>query len=127
MTATLEMPTTELSPQRVALLNLAMLMNLEGKHRKDLALHMNKMPQSISRMLGSDYKWSFNDMCAAAEFVGVPIGALVDPTLSPARALDIIGENGIDAPEGGQPVVSNDDSRRPAGHGWPVANLTLAA
>lgn len=125
MTATLEMPDVALSPQRVALLNLAMLMNLEGKHRKDLALHMGKMPQSISRMLGEDYKWSFNDMCKAAEFVGVPIGTLVDPALSPARALDIIGE--LSTPEGGLSVAGNGDSRRPAGYGLNRAEFALAA
>lgn len=123
------------TPQDVALLNLDMFMKIEGKYRKDLAAYLGRRPQHISRMMSGENNWTLNDMFKAARFVGVSLDVLTDPELTPSKAYTIVkgGERGgwswqqHDAPEGGQSVVSIDDSRRPAGHGWPMANLTLAA
>ena len=122
MTTTAPQPIAAISPQKVALLNLNMFMQLEGKYRKDLAEHMNKMPQSVSRMLvNNNYKWSFDDMCEAARFVGVSLDTLTDPTLTPQRALSIISERNND--EGGLQVAVDHGYRRQRSSG----EYTLAA
>lgn len=91
------------------LLNLNMFMQLEGKMRKDLAKHMGKMPQSLSRQFSRGSNWSLNDTVRAAEFVGVSVDVLLDPTLTPAKALAIIGERHND--EGGLQVAVNNGYR----------------
>ncbi len=107
-------------------MNLNMLMQLEGKYRKDLAKSLGRMPQAVSRMFVSGSEWTFNDMFKAAEFVGVSLDVLTDPTLTPAKALAIIGERSdtdTDTSEGGLRVAVNSGYRRPRGGVF----LTLAA
>ena len=98
--------TTIADPQATALRNVDLLMHLEGKYRKDLAVYLGRIPQVMSRMMKSGSTWSFNDMYRTAEFLGVPLEVLTDPTLSPDRALSIIGERRNDNDgNGGLPVV----------------------
>lgn len=85
-------PKVAASPQDIAILNLNMLMQLEGRYRKDLAEYIGRRPQNLSRMMSGESNWALNDMWKAAEFVGVSLDVLTDPTLTPAKALSIIGE-----------------------------------
>ena len=96
-------------PQDVAILNLNMLMHVQGKYRKDLAKELGRVPQVMSRMFNSGSEWTFNDMFKAAEFVGVSLDVLTDPTLTPTKALAIIGERHND--EGGLQVAVNNGYR----------------
>lgn len=114
-------------PQNTAIMNLNMLMQLEGKYRKDLAKSLGRMPQAVSRMFVSGSEWTFNDMFKAAEFVGVSLDVLTDPTLTPAKALSIIGERRNDNDgNGGLPVVNVDDFRLRGG-AWKAQAMVLAA
>ena len=116
MTTATTAPQVAVSPQDVAILNLNMLMQLEGKYRKDLAQHLGRKPQNMSRMMLGGSNWAFNDMFKAAEFVGVTIDVLTDPTLTPSKALAIIGERGGDDGKGGwQAAVDNGRRRRGSG------------
>ena len=128
MTATAAMPAIATHPQDIAILNLNMLMQLEGKYRKDLAKHLGRMPQAVSRMFIIGSEWTFNDMWKAAEFVGVSLDVLTDPTLTPAKALSIIGErhDDNDGKNGGLPVVNVDDFRLRGG-AWKAPAMILAA
>ncbi len=113
------MPSVVSRPQDVAILNLNMLMHLEGKYRKDLAKYLGRMPQAVSRMFTSGSEWTFNDMFKAAEFVGVTLDVLTDPTLTQTKALGIIGErrgDDNDNGDGGQ-LVGVDAGRRQRGSG----------
>lgn len=115
-------------PQDVAILNLNMLMHVQGKYRKDLAKELGRVPQVMSRMFNSGSEWTFNDVYKAARFVGVSLDVLTDPTLTPAKALAIIGERSdtdtdTDTSEGGLRVAVNSGYRRPRGGVF----LTLAA
>lgn len=96
-------------PQDVAILNLNMLMHVQGKYRKDLAKELGRVPQVMSRMFNSGSEWTFNDVYKAARFVGVSLDTLTDPTLTPAKALAIIGERHND--EGGLQVAVNNGYR----------------
>ncbi|WP_288924091.1 XRE family transcriptional regulator [uncultured Bifidobacterium sp.] len=119
MTTTIAMPSVVSRPQDVAILNLNMLMHLEGKYRKDLAKYLGRMPQAVSRMFTSGSEWTFNDMFKAAEFVGVTLDVLTDPTLTQTKALGIIGErrgDDNDNGDGGQ-LVGVDAGRRQRGSG----------
>lgn len=119
--------TTIADPQATALRNVDLLMHLEGKYRKDLAVYLGRIPQVMSRMMKSGSTWSFNDMYRTAEFLGVPLEALTDPTLSPDRALSIIGERRNDNDgNGGLPVVNVDDFRLRGG-AWKTPAMVLAA
>lgn len=125
MTTATALPETVATPQDIAILNLNMLMQLEGKYRKDLAEYMGKRPQNLSRMMTGDSNWAFNDMVRAAEFVGVSVGSLLDPSLTPAKALSIIGERRNDNDNGdGGLLVGVDAGRRQRGSG---VIFTLAA
>lgn len=106
----------DVDPQEVALLNLDMLMRIEGKYRKDLAAYLGRIPQVLSRMMKSGSSWSFNDMSKAAQFVGVSLDTLADPTLTPAKARELL-ENG------GLTVADDGDFRCTGG----ACALTLAA
>lgn len=94
-------------------MNLNMLMQLEGRYRKDLAEYIGRFPQALSRMMLGKSNWPLNDIVKAAEFVGVSVDVLLDPTLTPAKALAIIGERHND--EGGLPVAVNSGYRRHRG------------
>ena len=119
--------TTIADPQATALRNVDLLMHLEGKYRKDLAVYLGRIPQVMSRMMKSGSTWSFNDMYRTAEFLGVPLEVLTDPTLSPDRALSIIGERRNDNDGiGGLPVVNVDDFRLRGG-AWKAPAMILAA
>lgn len=120
------MPRIAANPQDTAILNLNMLMQIEGLYRKDLANHLGRKPQNLSRMMTGESNWAFNDVVRAAEFVGVSLDVLTDPTLTPAKALAIIGERSdtdTDTSEGGLRVAVNSGYRRPRGGVF----LTLAA
>ena len=78
-------PKVAASPQDIAILNLNMLMQLEGRYRKDLAEYIGRRPQNLSRMMSGESNWALNDMWKAAEFVGVSLDVLTDPTLTPAK------------------------------------------
>ena len=53
-------------------------------------------------MMAGESNWAFNDVVRAAEFVGVSLDVLTDPTLTPAKALAIVGErNNDDDDDGG--------------------------
>lgn len=86
-----------------------MLMQIEGLYRKDLANHLGRKPQNLSRMMAGESNWAFNDVVRAAEFVGVSLDVLTDPTLTPTKALAIIGERHND--EGGLQVAVNNGYR----------------
>lgn len=118
------MPNATLRKQDTVALNVNMILGNTSLKKKDLAKALGISPQSLSSRLNSSAIWSIDEVCRAADFFGIPLLSLLDPQLTPASALAQIAEHDN---EGGLPVVSNDDSRRPAGHGWPVANLTLAA
>ena len=132
MTATLAAPAAVRTPQDIALYNLDQFMRFEGKQRKDLAAHLGIVPQVVSRMMSGKHAIRLNDICSAADFVGVPLDVLLRDDLTQAdfayySGAALAGERGGDYPEGGLPVVSNDDSRRQAGHGWPRGYWMLAA
>ena len=116
-------PKVAASPQDIAILNLNMLMQLEGRYRKDLAEYIGRRPQNLSRMMSGESNWALNDMWKAAEFVGVSLDVLTDPTLTPAKALSIIGER---RGNGGLPVVNVDDFRLRGG-AWKAQAMVLAA
>lgn len=103
------MPRIAANPQDTAILNLNMLMQIEGLYRKDLANHLGRKPQNLSRMMAGESNWAFNDVVRAAEFVGVSLDVLTDPTLTPAKALAIVGERHND--EGGLQVAVNNGYR----------------
>lgn len=121
-------PKVAASPQDIAILNLNMLMQLEGRYRKDLAEYIGRRPQNLSRMMSGESNWALNDMWKAAEFVGVSLDVLTDPTLTPSKALSIIGERHDDNDEknGGLPVVNVDDFRLRGG-AWKAPAMILAA
>ena len=127
MTVTMTAPKVAASPQDIAILNLNMLMQLEGRYRKDLAEYIGRRPQNLSRMMSGKSNWALNDMWKAAEFVGVSLDVLTDPTLTPAKALSIIGERRNDNDgNGGLPVVNVDDFRLRGG-AWKAPAMILAA
>lgn len=109
MNTTTKEPSVGVMPQDVAILNLNMLMHVQGKYRKDLAKELGRVPQVMSRMFNSGSEWTFNDVYKAARFVGVSLDTLTDPTLTPAKALAIIGERHND--EGGLQVAVNNGYR----------------
>ena len=120
-------PKVAASPQDIAILNLNMLMQLEGRYRKDLAEYIGRRPQNLSRMMSGESNWALNDRWKAAEFVGVSLDVLTDPTLTPAKALSIIGERRNDNDgNGGLPVVNVDDFRLRGG-AWKAQAMVLAA
>ena len=89
--------TTIADPQATALRNVDLLMHLEGKYRKDLAVYLGRIPQVMSRMMKSGSTWSFNDMYRTAEFLGVP---LYEVKKSSAEAVITYGETKVN--EGGE-------------------------
>lgn len=127
MTTTLIQPTAraDVEPQDIALRNLDMLMHVQGKYRKDLARHLGRIPQALSRMMKSGSAWTFNDMCKAADFVGVPVGTLLDPTLTPTKAAALSGNHDNEDIDDGGSLVGGDAGRRRTGSG--AIRLTLAA
>lgn len=108
---TTTMPAVEVSPQDVAILNLNMLMQIEGKYRKDLATYIGRKPQNLSRMMNGDSNWAINDMFKAAQFVGVTLDVLTDPSLTPAKAIAIISKYEDDYEGGSSVVDAINDSR----------------
>ena len=116
MTTATAVPSVAVRPQDIAILNLNMLMQLEGKYRKDLAKYLGRMPQAVSRMFISGSEWTFNDMFKAAEFVGVSLDVLTDPSLTQTKALQIISERRGDDDEGGL-MAAVDNGRRRRGSG----------
>lgn len=132
MTATLEAPTAVKTPQDIALYNLDQFMRFEGKQRKDLAAYLGIVPQVVSRMMSGKHAIRLNDICRAADFVGVPLDVLLRDDLTRADFAYYSGaalavEHIEDEGNGGLPVVDSDDLRRPAGHGWPRGYWMLAA
>ena len=146
MTATLTAPMAReqaTDPQSIALRNIDMLMHLEGKYRKDLAKHLGRVPQAISRMMKNESSWSFNDMYRTAEFLSVSVNDLSDPDLSPTKAVEIINASKDDGDDeggehrtewswlttnknGGLPVVNVDDFRL-GSRAWMAPAMILAA
>ncbi len=110
------MPRIAANPQDTAILNLNMLMQIEGLYRKDLANHLGRKPQNLSRMMAGESNWAFNDVVRAAEFVGVSLDVLTDPTLTPAKALAIVGERNNDDDDDGGLAVALSDGRRTSGY-----------
>lgn len=66
-------------------------------------------------MLGKS-NWPLNDIVKAAEFVGVSVDVLLDPTLTPAKALAIVGERNNDDDDDGGLAVALSDGRRTSGY-----------
>ena len=61
-------PKVAASPQDIAILNLNMLMQLEGRYRKDLAEYIGRRPQNLSRMMSGESNWALNDMWRRLRF-----------------------------------------------------------
>lgn len=116
MNTTTKEPSVGVVPQDVAILNLNMLMHVQGKYRKDLAKELGRVPQVMSRMFNSGSEWTFNDVYKAARFVGVSLDVLTDPTLTPAKALAIVGERNNDDDDDGGLAVALSDGRRTSGY-----------
>lgn len=99
-------------------MNVNMILANTGLYKRDLAKAMNISPQAMASRLQSKAIWSIDEVCAAADFFGIPITKLLDPSLTPAEALSIISERHDD--EGGLPVADSISDGRLRG-AWSLA------
>ena len=110
MTAVLPAPKSrKASACDVAINNINMIIAVRHIAKKDIALAMGKVPQAFSRMLKPGYHWTFDDMLLASDVIGVGLNDLTDPSLTPARVLQI---QKTAAPSDG------NDGQLVAGHGF---------
>lgn len=100
MTTVSIQPSATLRRQDTVAMNVNMILANTGLYKRDLAKAMGISPQAMASRLQSKAIWSIDEVCAAADFFGLPITALLDPFLTPAKALDIISKH-----EGGSPVA----------------------
>lgn len=100
--------------QSVAVGNIKMMLSIRGLKQSDLAAYMGKRRQNLNRMLRSGMQWTFNDMCAAADFLGVSVDTLMRSDLTQS---ELRGNGGS--------LVGGDAGRRRTGSG--AIRLTLAA
>lgn len=117
--------------QKIAVGNVNLFLTVSHLKKKDLAEHMSKKPAVMPRMLKNEQVWYFDDMCNAADFLGVSLETLQrkDLTVSEAQSIwDNIKAKRADNQNGGLPVVNIDDSRRRSGVWiWRALNVILAA
>ena len=71
-------------------MNTNMILSNSGLMKKDLAKAMGLSPQSMASRLQSKADWTIDETCAAADFFGVPLMALLDENLTPAKAMEYI-------------------------------------
>ena len=90
-------------------MNANMILSNSGLMKKDLAKAMGLSPQSMASRLQSKADWTIDETCAAADFFGVPLMALLDENLTPAKAIEYIKNRRSDNGNDGQVV---------AGHGF---------
>ena len=90
-------------------MNTNMILSNSGLMKKDLAKAMGLSPQSMASRLQSKADWTIDETCAAADFFGVPLMALLDENLTPAKAMEYIKNRRSDNGNDGQLV---------AGHGF---------
>ncbi len=64
-----------------------MILSNSGLMKKDLAKAMGLSPQSMASRLQSKADWTIDETCAAADFFGVPLMALLDENLTPAKSM----------------------------------------
>nr|UVY22812.1 MAG: helix-turn-helix domain protein [Bacteriophage sp.] len=102
-------PSATLRRQDVVAMNTNMILSNSGLMKKDLAKAMGLSPQSMASRLQSKADWTIDETCAAADFFGVPLMALLDENLTPAKAMEYIKNRRSDNGNGGQVV---------AGHGF---------
>ena len=98
-------------------MNTNMILSNSGLMKKDLAKAMGLSPQSMAPRLQSKADWTIDETCAAADFFGVPLMALLDENLTPAKAMEYIKNRRSDNGNDGQLV---------AGHGfepWTSGNV----
>ena len=69
-------------------MNTNMILSNSGLMKKDLAKAMGLSPQSMASRLQSKADWTIDETCAAADFLGVPLMALLDENLTPAKAME---------------------------------------
>lgn len=95
--------------QDIVAKNVTLIVQARGLRKKDLAKAMGVSPQAVSTRLQGTANWTLDEACAAADFLGVSLGCLLQPTLT---AEEILGYKKTAAPDdgnGGQSV---------AGHGF---------
>ena len=102
-------PSATLRRQDVVAMNTNMILSNSGLMKKDLAKAMGLSPQSMASRLQSKADWTIDETCAAADFFGVPLMALLDENLTPAKAMEYIKNRRSDNGTDGQLV---------AGHGF---------
>ena len=78
-------PSATLRRQDVVAMNANMILSNSGLMKKDLAKAMGLSPQSMASRLQSKADWTIDETCAAADFFGVPLMALLDENLTPAK------------------------------------------
>ena len=118
MTTVNVMPSATMRRQDVVAMNVRMLLASTGFMKRDLAKAMGISPQSMASRLQSKADWTIDETCAAADFFGLPLMSLLDPNLSPAKALSIIGERRNDDDNGdGGLLVGVDAGLRQRGSG----------
>ena len=88
-------------------MNTNMILSNSGLMKKDLAKAMGLSPQSMASRLQSKADWTIDETCAAADFFGVPLMALLDENLTPAKAMEYIKNRRSDNGNGGQVVAGH--------------------
>ena len=66
-------------------MNTNMILSNSGLMKKDLAKAMGLSPQSMASRLQSKADWTIDETCAAADFFGVPLMALLYPKVKRPR------------------------------------------
>ena len=99
MTPTMTSPA--MNATNIAITNMNMIVSICHIQKKDMADGLGKMPQALSKMLHSGYSWSFKDMCAAADYLGVSLDDLVNPNLTPAAVFEKRNGSDTNKPRGG--------------------------
>lgn len=108
---TIEMqPSAKLRRQDVVAMNANMILGNTDLMKKDLAKAMGISPQSMASRLQGKANWTIDETCAAAEFFGLPLMALLDADLTPAKALEYMKNR--------RPGDSGNGGQMVAGHGF---------
>lgn len=97
-------------------MNTNMILSNSGLMKKDLARAMGLSPQSMASRLQSKADWTIDETCAAADFFGVPLMALLDENLTPAKAMEYIKNRRSDNGNGGQLVAGLGFEPRTSGY-----------
>lgn len=99
-------------------MNANMILGNTDLMKKDLAKAMGISPQSMASRLQGKANWTIDETCAAAEFFGLPLMALLDADLTPAKALEYMKNR--------RPGDSGNGGQLVAGHGfepWTSGNM----